>query len=151
MVLYILLPPSQAHINVSLVLFCICAPCNYSAQRRFHFARVSICIVNVNNVPFTLNTPFMILHLQIFRIMEGVRVLSYVSKNSGNFHLLPRFDYVRVCMHVCLSSSFCFFYSSSSIAPAWRGRASAPSERESYAYGRERIMHTHKEGEGEEE
>ena len=34
-----------------------------------------------------------------------------------------------VCMHVCLSSSFCFF-SSSSTAPAWRGSASPPSERE---------------------
>ena len=115
MVLYILLTPSQAHINVSLVLSCICAPCIYSAQRRFHFAHVSTCIVNVNNVPFTLNTPFMILHLQIFRIMEGVRVSSYVSMNSEKLRGLLRFDCVRVCMHVCLSSSFCFF-SSSSIA-----------------------------------
>ena len=79
--------------------------------------------------PHTLNTPFIILHFQIFRIMEGVRVSSYVSVNSGNLHALSRFDCVRVCMHVCLSSSFCFF-SSSSIAPAWRGSASPPSERE---------------------
>ena len=129
MVLYILLTPSQAHINVSLVLSCICAPCNYSAQRRFHIAHVLLCIVNVNNVPFTLNTPFMILHLQIFRIMEGVRVSSSASINSRKLHVLSRFDYVRVCMHVCLSPSFCFF-SSSSIAPAWRGSASPPSERE---------------------
>ena len=112
---------------------------------------VSTCIVNVKYVLYTLNTPFMILHLQIFRIMEGVRVLSYVSKNSGNFHLLPRFDYVRVCMHVCLSSFFCFFFSSSSIAPAWRESASPPSERELRVWKRKDNVHTHKEGGGEEE
>ena len=152
MVLYILLTPSRAHINVSLALPSICAPCNYSAQRRFHFARVSICIVNVNNVPFTLNTPFMILHLQILRIMEGVRVLSSASINSENLHVLPRFDYVRVCMHVCLSSSFCFF--SSHLPSLLRGgevHLLQVRERERHAYGRERIMHTHKERGGDEE
>ena len=40
----------------------------------------------------------MILHLQIFRIMEGVRVSSYVSVNSWKLHVLSRFDYVRVCV-----------------------------------------------------
>ena len=63
---------------------------------------VSTCIVNVNNVPFTLNTPFMILHLQIFKIMEGVRVSSYVSINSGKLHVLSRFDYVRVYARMSL-------------------------------------------------
>ena len=90
---------------------------------------VSMFIANVDYVPYTLTTPFMILHLQIFRIMEGVCVPSSVGINSGNLHVLSRLDYVRVCMHVCLSSSFCYF-SSSSNAPAWRGSASAPSERE---------------------
>ena len=59
---------------------------------------VATCIVNVNYVPYTLNIPFMILHLQIFRIMEGVRISSYVSINSGKLHVLSRFDYVRVCV-----------------------------------------------------
>ena len=152
MVLYILLTPSQAHINVSLVLSCICAPCNYSAQRRFHFAHVSICNVNVNYVPSTLKTPFIILHLQIFRIMEGVRVSSYVSINSRKLHVLSRFDCVRVCMHVCLSSSFCFF--SSHLPSLLRGgevHLLQVRERVRHAYGRERIMHTHKEWGGEEE
>ena len=116
----------------------------------FTVTHVATRIVNVNTDPFTLNSPFMIFHLQIFRIMEDVRVLSSVSINSGNLHVLSRFDCVRVCMHVCLSSFFCFF-SSSFIAPAWRGSASSPSERERHAYGRERIMHTHKERGGEEE
>ena len=113
--------------------------------------RVSICNVNVNNVPFLLNTPFMILHLQIFRIMEGVRVSSYVSINSGKLHVLSRFDYVRVCMNVCLSPSLCFFSSSSIALRGGEVHLLQVRERERHAYGRERIMHTHKERGGEEE
>ena len=64
----------------------------------FTVTHVATCIVIVNYVPYTLNTPFMILHLQIFRIMEDVRVSSYVSINSGKLLLLSRFDYVRVCV-----------------------------------------------------
>ena len=77
----------------------------------FTVLHFSTCIVSVNFVSYILNLPFIILHLQIFRIMEGVCVPSSVGINSGNLHVLSRLDYVRVCMHVCLSSSFCFFSS----------------------------------------
>ena len=106
---------------------------------------MSICNANVNNVPYTLNTLFIILHLQIFRIMEGVRVSSYVSVNSRKLHVLPRFDCVRVCMRVCLSSSFCFFSSSSIALHGGKVHLLQVRERVRHAYGRERIMHTHKE------
>ena len=121
--LYTLLTPSQAHINVSLALSVAYARVAITVRNvDSTVTHVSTCIVTVDYVLYTLNTPFIILHLQIFRIMEGVRVSSSVSINSGKLHVLSRFDCVRVCMHVCLSSSFCFF-SSSSIAPAWRGSA----------------------------
>ena len=83
--------------------------------------------------------------------MEGVRVSSYVSINSGKLHVLSRFDYVRVC--VCTYVSHLPSASSRHLPSLLRGgevHLLQVRERR-HAYGRERVMHTHKERGGEEE
>ena len=82
--------------------------------------------------------------------MEGVRVSSYVSINSGKLHVLSRFDYVRVC--VCTYVSHLPSASSRHLPSLCvAGSASAQVRVRRHAYGRERVMHTHKERGGEEE
>ena len=85
--------------------------------------------------------------------MEGVRVSSYVSVNSWKLHVLSRFDYVRVC--VCTYVSHLPSASSRHLPSLLRGgevHLLQVRERERrHAYGRERIMHTHKEQGGDEE
>ena len=64
MVLYILLIPSQAHINVSLVLFCICARCNHGRQRRFHCytcvdlqCQCQLCFIHIEYTIYDITFP----------------------------------------------------------------------------------------------
>ena len=106
MVLYILLTPSQAHINVSLALSCICARCNCFCVtlNRQSVNAVRSKIIDESFVLLCYDTVIYRITFGILKITEDVCALVCVIVTIGMLHALILLS-PCVCLF-CVSSHF---------------------------------------------
>ena len=100
MVLYILLTPSQAHINVSLALSCICARCNCFCVtlNRQSVDAIKSKIIDESHVLLCYDTIIYYITFEILEITEDVCASLCVIVTIGKLHAL-----------ILLSSCVCLF------------------------------------------
>ena len=100
MVLYILLTPSRAHINVSLALSCICARCNCICVtlNRQSVDAIKSKIIDESHVLLCYDTIIYCITFEILEITEDVCASLCVIVTIGKLHAL-----------ILLSSCVCLF------------------------------------------